>query len=94
MKGFESMSTIPYKDAHAAMLKTPDGTPHGQPHSEQLGEAHPVSCVDCHDPDTMSLRVTRPGFVLGIQALADERRSDAAPAERRALAQRRPPAAL
>ncbi len=35
-----------------------------------LGEAHPVSCIDCHDPKTMSLRVTRPGFMLGIAALA------------------------
>ncbi len=35
------------------------------------GEAHPVSCIDCHDPDTMSIRVTRPGFVLGMQALAN-----------------------
>ena len=34
------------------------------------GHAHPVSCVDCHDPKTMKLRVTRPGFIQGIQALA------------------------
>jgi nitrite reductase (cytochrome c-552) len=33
--------------------------------------AHPVSCVDCHDPDTMRLRVTRPGFLLGIRARAE-----------------------
>jgi nitrite reductase (cytochrome c-552) len=32
--------------------------------------AHPVSCIDCHDPETMQLRVTRPGFLNGIQALA------------------------
>ncbi len=32
--------------------------------------AHPVSCIDCHDPQTMALRVTRPGFLRGIQALA------------------------
>jgi nitrite reductase (cytochrome c-552) len=31
---------------------------------------HPVSCVDCHDPQTMRLRVTRPGFLVGMQALA------------------------
>jgi nitrite reductase (cytochrome c-552) len=31
---------------------------------------HPVSCIDCHDPSTMALRVTRPGFLEGIQALA------------------------
>ncbi len=32
--------------------------------------AHPVSCVDCHEPATMRLRVTRPGFIDGIQRLA------------------------
>lgn len=36
-----------------------------------IGEAHPVACIDCHDPTTMRLRVTRPGFVLGIRALAE-----------------------
>ena len=30
---------------------------------------HPVSCIDCHDPSTMALRVTRPGFIEGIRAL-------------------------
>ncbi len=29
---------------------------------------HPVACIDCHDPGTMSLRVTRPGFVAGMRA--------------------------
>jgi len=31
----------------------------------------PVSCGDCHDPNTMQLRVTRPGFLNGIRALAN-----------------------
>jgi nitrite reductase (cytochrome c-552) len=31
---------------------------------------HPVSCIDCHDPKTVQLRVTRPAFVIGIQELA------------------------
>ncbi len=31
---------------------------------------HPISCVDCHDPESMALRITRPGFVNGIAALA------------------------
>ncbi len=35
-----------------------------------VGEAHPVTCIDCHDPKTMSLRVTRPGFMQGIEDLA------------------------
>ncbi|WIK63788.1 ammonia-forming cytochrome c nitrite reductase subunit c552 [Gleimia hominis] len=30
---------------------------------------HPVSCLDCHDPKTMNLRVTRPAFINGIKAL-------------------------
>ena len=30
---------------------------------------HPVSCIDCHDPGTLRLRVTRPGFMEGIAAL-------------------------
>ena len=29
---------------------------------------HPVSCIDCHDPATMQLRVTRPAFIEGIKA--------------------------
>ena len=28
---------------------------------------HPVACIDCHAPDTMQLRVTRPGFIEGIR---------------------------
>ncbi len=30
---------------------------------------HPIVCLDCHDPETMRLRVTRPGFLEGIRAL-------------------------
>lgn len=30
---------------------------------------HPVSCVDCHDPATMALRITRPAFMEGIRNL-------------------------
>ncbi len=32
--------------------------------------SYPVSCGDCHNPDTMDLRVTRPGFLNAIQELA------------------------
>lgn len=31
--------------------------------------SHPVACIDCHDPKTMALRVTRPAFINGIRAL-------------------------
>ncbi len=33
------------------------------------GVDHPVACIDCHDPRTMQLRITRPGFLEGIRAL-------------------------
>ena len=29
---------------------------------------HPVACIDCHDPSTMQLRVTRPAFMEGMRA--------------------------
>ena len=45
------------------------GKPVSDPHPV-VGEAHPVTCIDCHDPKTMAIRVTRPGFINGIQALA------------------------
>jgi nitrite reductase (cytochrome c-552) len=38
---------------------------------------HPVSCVDCHEPQTLRLRVTRPAFLIGMQALASS--EDAVP---------------
>jgi len=63
-KGFELASAMTYEEAHAELSKTPDGT------SEDGMSAHPVSCVDCHDPKSMAIRVTRPGFVNGIAALA------------------------
>jgi nitrite reductase (cytochrome c-552) len=62
MEGFKIASTMDYRTAHAELMKTPDGT---------SGEsAHPVGCIDCHDPKSMRLRVTRPGFIDGIAALA------------------------
>ncbi|MBK8398725.1 MAG: ammonia-forming cytochrome c nitrite reductase subunit c552 [Leptospiraceae bacterium] len=32
--------------------------------------SHPVSCVDCHNTNTMQLEVNRPGFINGIRELA------------------------
>ena len=29
---------------------------------------HPVACIDCHDSQTMQLRVTRPAFIEGMRA--------------------------
>ncbi|MEZ4362951.1 MAG: ammonia-forming cytochrome c nitrite reductase subunit c552 [Kofleriaceae bacterium] len=55
-KGLDETSKLSYQDASKAL--------------RDAGAAHPVSCVDCHDPKTMALRVTRPGFIRGIAALA------------------------
>ncbi|HTP28622.1 MAG TPA: ammonia-forming cytochrome c nitrite reductase subunit c552 [Anaeromyxobacteraceae bacterium] len=56
-KGLQRVSEMSYWDAHKLLAQTTNG-------------AHPVSCVDCHDPKTMELRVTRPAFMTGIQKLA------------------------
>jgi nitrite reductase (cytochrome c-552) len=32
------------------------------------GVRHPVACIDCHEPNSMRLRITRPGFLEGIKA--------------------------
>ena len=72
-KGFEALGKMPYADARAEVVRTGSSNPGaaGTPTTFQHAEgAHPVSCVDCHDPGTMELRVTRPGFIRGIQALA------------------------
>ena len=55
-KGLDETSRRSYQEV-SAMLR-------------ERGPAHPVSCVDCHDPKSMALRVTRPGFLRGIAALA------------------------
>jgi len=72
-RGFEAMTRLSYSEAHAEVVKTGSedpvagGTTMTFKHADG---AHPVSCVDCHDPQSMELRVTRPGFIRGIQALA------------------------
>jgi nitrite reductase (cytochrome c-552) len=56
MRGFEQSFKLSYQELNKKLYDS--------------GHGHPVSCVDCHDSSSMSLRVTRPGFIRGIQALA------------------------
>jgi nitrite reductase (cytochrome c-552) len=43
----------------------------GMEYPEAVGHvSHPVTCLDCHEPKTAQLRVNRPAFLIGIQALA------------------------
>ena len=30
---------------------------------------NPIGCADCHDPETMNLRITRPGLIEGFEAM-------------------------
>src|SRR5262245_15898204 len=72
-KGFEILGKMSYADAHAEVVKTGSSNPvvRGTENAlEHVPGAHPIGCVDCHSPSTMELRVTRPGFIRGIQALA------------------------
>lgn len=74
MEGFRLAGKMDYASGHDELLKTPDDTAHaGSQKSEDghIGHARPVSCIDCHDPATMRIRVTRPGFIEGIAALAN-----------------------
>jgi nitrite reductase (cytochrome c-552) len=57
-KGFVKVSGMPYREARE--MKDDKGEPLVQ---------HSVACLDCHDPKTMGVRVTRPGFIAGIKAL-------------------------
>ena len=56
MKGLDATAKMTYQETNAKL--------------HELGHGHSVSCVDCHDPKTMQLRVSRPGFIRGIQLLA------------------------
>jgi nitrite reductase (cytochrome c-552) len=51
---------------------------------------HPVSCLDCHDPQSMRLRVTRPAFLNGIAVLAKHVADELAAEEGKPAAQRKP----
>jgi nitrite reductase (cytochrome c-552) len=53
--------------------------------------SHPVSCIDCHDPQTMQLRVTRPGFINGIKELAKYVAGELAKEEAKKPEKRNPP---
>ncbi|HAH05027.1 MAG TPA: ammonia-forming cytochrome c nitrite reductase subunit c552 [Elusimicrobia bacterium] len=61
---------VPYRKLGAGDLMKGFEAMNQMPYSEARKlVAHPVSCIDCHDPKTMALRVTRPGFLEGIKAL-------------------------
>ncbi|MGH9793170.1 MAG: ammonia-forming cytochrome c nitrite reductase subunit c552 [Candidatus Acidiferrales bacterium] len=61
---------VPYKKAGGGDLIKGFERLNPMPYAEARKlVSHPVACIDCHDPDTMGLRITRPGFIEGIRAL-------------------------
>lgn len=69
-KGFDLVSRMTYQDAYDEVAKTGSMNPVIVGTTQEMQHVpgpHPVSCVDCHDPKTMELRVTRPAFLTGIR---------------------------
>ncbi len=60
IKGFEHFNKMSWVEAKAEMDKI----------MASLGtKLHPVACIDCHDPETMQLRITRPAFLEAIKVV-------------------------
>jgi nitrite reductase (cytochrome c-552) len=61
---------VPYRKAGNGDLMAGFDKVNPMPYAEARKlVSHPVACIDCHDPETMALRVTRPGFLEGIRLL-------------------------
>ena len=61
---------VPYRKAGDGDLMKGFEVFNAMPYAEARKEfSHPIACIDCHDPQSMALRVTRPGFIEGIRAL-------------------------
>jgi len=61
---------VPYRKAGGGDLVKGFEHYNPRPYTEIKNEFHhPVSCIDCHAPETMALRVTRPGFMEGMRYL-------------------------
>ncbi len=61
---------VPYKKAGGGDIVKGFEHYNPMPYAEAKKDfKHPVACIDCHDAETLELRVTRPGFIEGIRAL-------------------------
>lgn len=57
-QGFLKVNAMPWSEARNLTDET-----------GELLIQHPASCVDCHEPQSMAIRVTRPAFKEGIRVL-------------------------
>jgi nitrite reductase (cytochrome c-552) len=53
--------------------------------------SYPIACIDCHEPSTMQLRVTRPAFLVGIKELAKHIAEELAKEDGKKPEERNPP---
>ena len=61
---------VPYRRAGGGDLIKGFEKLNPMPYAEARKQVkHPVACIDCHDPESMALRVTRPGFIEGMRVL-------------------------
>ncbi|MCL2653324.1 MAG: ammonia-forming cytochrome c nitrite reductase subunit c552 [Propionibacteriaceae bacterium] len=73
---FKALNTMKYlapdpsDDTKVTISKTDPNGPTGlYGYVKAAGMDQPIGCVDCHDPATMNLRVTRPAFINGMAAM-------------------------
>lgn len=60
---------VPYRKAGGGDLVKGFEAMNPLPYAEARKRVtHPVACIDCHDPENMQLRITRPGFMEGMRA--------------------------
>jgi nitrite reductase (cytochrome c-552) len=60
---------VPYKEAGGGDLIKGFEKLNQMPFAEARKHfTHPVACIDCHDPKTMQLHISRPGFIEGMRA--------------------------
>lgn len=61
---------VPYKEAGNGDLLAGFEKLNQLPFAEAREHVtHPVACIDCHDSQSLELRITRPGFIEGMRAL-------------------------
>lgn len=61
---------VPYKEAGNGDLMAGFEKLNPLPFAEAREHVtHPVACIDCHDSQSLELRITRPGFIEGMRAL-------------------------
>ncbi|MCL2850373.1 MAG: ammonia-forming cytochrome c nitrite reductase subunit c552 [Micrococcales bacterium] len=64
--GWAQMNSVPYTElVNIFDAKAPAGT-----------EMGPIACVDCHDAETMKLRITRPALINALKALKQDENYD------------------